>query len=180
MTTLMDENRLQIDAIRALFTAAEARGIPLWLESGWAIDARLGKITRPHEDIDIAFPKDRESEYRGLIESLGYRDHEYLDYGFLSWRGPLCLDSEPCYQTGGEYGFVDFPQGSCPLSKEGTIEGFPVRCVSWEAIYFEILGYIRDIPKNQWRPKDFESLRLVETSLDERIKREMERLHKGS
>jgi 2''-aminoglycoside nucleotidyltransferase len=180
MAARVDENGAQVEAIRELFTAAEARGLLLWLESGWAIDARLGRIARPHEDIDVAFPKEREGDYRGLLEPLGYAGHEQLDYGFLSWRGRLCIDSEPCYDLGGEYGFLGFPPGACPQAKEGVVGGFPVRCLSWEAIYFEILGYIRDIPESQWRPKDFESLRLVETSLDERVRRELQRRHAGT
>ncbi len=67
MTTLLDENGPQIEAIRKLFTVAEAWGLPLWLENGWAIDAWLGRITRPHEEIDIAFPEDRKGEYRNLM-----------------------------------------------------------------------------------------------------------------
>ena len=176
----VDAQAAHVAAIRELIDAAESRGIPLWLESGWAIDARLGSITRPHEDIDIAFPQESAAQYRQLIEELGYGGHEFLDYGFLSWRGGVCLDSEPCHRIGGQYSFVDFPAGSCPDDKEGTILGFPVRCVSWEAIYFEILGYIRDIPREQWRPKDFASLRLVEANLDERVKQELEALYRAT
>src|SRR5438552_1748485 len=113
----VDMIALHIAAIRELFDAAESRGYYLWLENGWAIDARLGRITRAHEDIDIAFPKECEAEYRLLIEDLGYAGHELLDYGFLSWRGGVCLDSEPCHQFDGRYSFEGFPEGSCPGEK---------------------------------------------------------------
>ena len=76
----MPDLGVQVAAIRELFDAAEQIGLPLWLESGWAIDARLGKITRPHDDIDIAFPGERKAEYVALIERLGYSRHEILDY----------------------------------------------------------------------------------------------------
>lgn len=170
-------NAEHIAAIRELFDAAEERDLLLWLENGWAIDARLGRITRDHEDIDVAFPKEREDDYLSLIESLGYARHESTDYGFLRWRGEVLLDSEPCWKKAGEYGFENFPTGSCPLAKEGILQGYAVRCVSWEATYFEILGYIREIPEQQWRPKDFQSLRLVQSSLEEGTKRAMEKRH---
>jgi aminoglycoside 2''-adenylyltransferase len=173
----VDQMEAHPAAIQKLFDAAESCGIPLWLESGWAIDARLGRFTRIHDDIDVAYPKEWEIEYRHLIEELGYAGHEFLDYGFLSWRGDLCLDSEACHRMDGAYSFTGFPEGSCPAEKEGIIGGYAVRCVSWEAIYFEMLGYIRDIPKEQWRPKDFDSLRLVTTNLDERTRLRVERLH---
>ncbi|RDU37207.1 hypothetical protein DRW41_11040 [Neobacillus piezotolerans] len=32
---------------------SEAIGIEFWLRGGWAIDFLLGKITRPHDDIDL-------------------------------------------------------------------------------------------------------------------------------
>jgi 2''-aminoglycoside nucleotidyltransferase len=168
---------IHLAAIRELFDAAESRGVPLWLESGWAIDAQLGRITRPHDDIDVAFPRLRGDEYVELVESLGYQGHEFVDYGFLSWRGQVCLDSEPCHPVSGGHSFEGFPAGSCPDEKEGVIGGFPIRCVSWHALYFEMLGYLRDIPKSQWRPKDFESRRFIEANLDERCKREIEDLH---
>lgn len=173
----MDVQGAQLAAIRELFEVAESRGIPLWMENGWAIDARLGRITRPHEDIDIAFPEALRPEYLDLIESLGFGAHEFLDYGFLSWRGAVCLDSEPCVEAEGGHSFPGFPAGCCPQEKEGTIQGFPVRCVSWDALYFEVLGYIRDIPTEQWRPKDIESLRIIEANLTDRGKAELRRLH---
>lgn len=173
----MDPIAAHLAAIQELFTAAEARGIPLWLENGWAIDARLGRITRPHGDIDVAYPKEREAEYQCLLDELGYGKHEFADYGFLSWRGDVCLDSEPCHRLEGRYSFEGFPPGSCPDGKEGVVGGYAVRCVSWEALYFETLGYIQEIPREQWRPKDFDSLRLITTSMDEQARREVERLH---
>jgi 2''-aminoglycoside nucleotidyltransferase len=173
----MDSISQHLQAIRALFDAAEGRGPPLWLENGWAIDARLGRVTREHGDIDVAFPQDRQGDYLGLLRSLGYGPPEFTDYGFLCWRGELLLDSEPCQESGGEYGFPGFPAGACPLAKEGDLRGYAVRCVSWEAMYFEFLGYLRDIPVQEWREKDHASLRAVEARLTEQVKRWLRELH---
>lgn len=175
----MDVEAAQLHTIRELFELAETRGIPLWLGNGWAIDARLGTITRPHEDVDIAFPEALRAEYLALVEDLGFGRHQVQDYGFLSWRGTVCLDSEPCFGAEGQYSFEGFPPRSCPWGKEGTVQGVPIRCVSWEAIYFEVLGYVRDIPTEQWRAKDFESLRIVEANLPDSVKRGLRHLHSG-
>jgi aminoglycoside 2''-adenylyltransferase len=169
-----------LQAIRALFDAAEGRGIPLWLENGWAIDARLGVVRREHGDIDVAYPKDREGDYLDLLRTLGYGPRQDTDYGFLCSNGDILLDSEPCHQTGGGYGFAGFPPGACPLAKEGTLRGYPVRCVRWETMYFEFLGYLRDIPQEAWRDKDHESLRVIEAHLGEQSKRGLKELFEGA
>ncbi len=168
---LMDLISQHVEVIQALFDAAEEAGMPLWLENGWAIDARLGVVSREHGDIDVAYPKDQEERYLGLLRSLGYGPHDYTDYGFLCSRGDILLDSEPCHRTGDGYGFAGFPPGSCPLAKEGVLRGYPVRCVSWGAMYFECLGYLRDIPLAAWRDKDHQSLRVIEAHLSEASKR---------
>jgi 2''-aminoglycoside nucleotidyltransferase len=162
----MDElTRKQSELIRTLFEAADARGFPLWLENGWAIDARLGRVTRSHGDIDIAYPAEREAEYVALLAELGFRDREDADYGFLIRREDLLIDTEACRWSDGEYGFPGFPEGSCPLNPEGSIQGTRVRCVSWEALYYELLEYIDEIPEAEWRGQDFVSRGIIEANL---------------
>ncbi|NJK50735.1 hypothetical protein HC931_23775 [Candidatus Gracilibacteria bacterium] len=95
----------------------------------------------------------------------------------MSWRDLVLIDSEPCFAINGEYTFETFPSGSCPIQKEGVIDGYRLRCLSWEAMYFEFLGYISDIPQRQWRDKDFESLRHIEAHLDEDKKRTLKELY---
>jgi len=150
-----------IEAIRSIFCLADRRDIALWLESGWAIDARLGKITREHEDIDIAFPSERQQDYLALLYSLGFGDYQEMDYGFLMSQDGILLDCEPCRVVEGEYVVEGFPKGSCPLEKEGQINGFPVRCLSWDAMYFEFLGYMDDVPREKWRDRDVVSLEII-------------------
>ena len=148
----------------------------MWLESGWAIDARLGSITREHEDIDVAYAKDKEEEYENLLSQLGFKGRESTDYGFLIYRNSVLLDTEPCLQTKDGYSFKDFPSGSCPARKEGHLDGFPIRCVSWEAMYYEFLYYLKEIPREKWRSKDFESFKIVTNHVPREKKSELEEL----
>src|SRR5579884_1303292 len=173
----MEVNAEHIEIIHRLFEGADRIGMPIWLESGWAIDARLGRVTREHEDIDIAYPCERHEDYLALIESLGFGRHQQEEYGFLSWRGEVLLDSECCRNSAGEYNFADYPPGSCPLAEEGTLAGRRVRCTSWSALYFEFLHLEQEIPKEQWRPKDFESLALIEAHLEENTRGELRVFH---
>src|SRR5690606_36993090 len=86
-----------INTIHQLFGKSESCGIPIWLESGWAIDARLGQITRDHEDIDIAFPWEQNGSFFLLLKELGFRDYVEMDYGFIMSKGDIIIDAEPCF-----------------------------------------------------------------------------------
>lgn len=163
-------NYLQIDYIRKIFEKAELQGIPLWLESGWAIDARLGRISREHADIDIAFPHSQRELFIKLLKEMGFANYEEMDYGFLLSKDGVLIDAEPCFlqinsHRFPDYNFPGFPSNSCPIEKEGMLEGFPVRCLSWEAMYVEFLGYKLEVPAHKWRAKDRVSLRLIEEHL---------------
>ena len=43
-------------------------GKPWWIAGGWAIDLAIGHQTRPHADIDIAFPRGDVAALRALRE----------------------------------------------------------------------------------------------------------------
>lgn len=47
------QTETQIKIIDELSTISENIGAQFWLRGGWAIDFMLGKVTRPHSDIDI-------------------------------------------------------------------------------------------------------------------------------
>jgi lincosamide nucleotidyltransferase A/C/D/E len=51
---------------------ATRRGIRVWLDGGWAVDACLGRQTRPHGDLDIVI-EDRHLE--ALVGALGDRGY---------------------------------------------------------------------------------------------------------
>ncbi|MGV3604463.1 MAG: nucleotidyltransferase domain-containing protein [Dyadobacter fermentans] len=151
--------------IELIFDAASSEGITLWLESGWAIDARLGRITRPHDDIDIAYPQEHHDAYVKLLHDLGFCEYEQLDYGFLMQRDGVLIDSEPCVKIGSDYELPGFPAGSCPALPEGWLNGKPVHCISWQAMHFEFMGYEQEISRSAWRAKDHESMKLIELHL---------------
>ena len=160
-------NTLHIPLIHELFAKAEEKNLPLWLESGWAIDARLHKITREHDDIDLAFPAERQDQLMAILEDFGSGRVEETDYGFLVYVRNVLLDCEPCIQHGKNYELEGVPVNSCPYEKQGIINGTAVRCTSWEAILWEYFGYIDEVDQTSWRAKDFESYSIVCQSLGE-------------
>src|SRR2546426_3927014 len=41
---------------------------PWYLAGGWALDVWLGRVTRPHDDVEIAIPRDDQEEIRRHLE----------------------------------------------------------------------------------------------------------------
>lgn len=62
----------QIAAISECVSAAGEAGIDLWLRGGWAVDFLIGRLSRPHEDVDFYL---RAVDVDGLPELLGARGY---------------------------------------------------------------------------------------------------------
>jgi aminoglycoside 2''-adenylyltransferase len=157
-------NTQHITLIHRLFAAAETINLPLWLQGGWAIDGKLDRITREHQDVDVAFPADRRAEFISLLQSLGGSAIEETDYGFLITLDGILVDCEPCLRSGENYELEGLPGGTCPWEKQGIIAGKYIRCVSWEAILWDYFYYLEEVPQSSWRSQDFESYTLVRAS----------------
>ena len=154
-------NKFHLKLISELVAATEQLDMPIWIGGGWAIDARLGRVTRPHDDIDITFPAERKDEFIGLLESMGGRVTEETDYGFLAQLRGILLDCEPAHWVGNTYEVEDTPKGSCPMAFEGQIEGMLIRCNSWEAILWDYFYFADELPQAQWPAKHIHSYALV-------------------
>jgi aminoglycoside 2''-adenylyltransferase len=165
--------------IHQLMSAAAARELPLWFSGGWAIDARLGRITRPHEDIDIVFPAERRAEVLALLAVLGGGSIETTDYGFLIMVNGVLIDCEPCIRRGDVYELDGPPPGTCPWDAQGVIAGMAVRCVSWEAILWDYFDYRDEVPLADWRSKDHESYALARMAYGETATDELHRRFRG-
>lgn len=154
-------NDLHLDLIRELLDAAGQRGMPLWIGGGWAIDARLGRITREHEDIDLTFPDERKDEFIELIESLGGCLSESTEYGFLAELQGVLLDCEPACWNGQAYEIEDAPPNACPMQPEGKLAGLSMRCNSWDAILWDYFFYADETPPSRWPAKHTQSYALA-------------------
>jgi len=172
-------NKAHIALIHDLFAETEEKNLPLWLESGWAIDAKLQEITREHDDIDLAFPIDRQSQFIAILQKFGSRNLEKTDYGFLIHVREILLDCEPCYRHGGNYELKEVPAGSCPWEKQGMIKAVELRCTSWEAILWEYFFYRDEQPQSSWSQKNLDSYALVCQVLGDAKIKELHRLYRS-
>lgn len=157
-------NTQHIALIHRLFTAAETIDLPIWLQGGWAIDGKLHRVTREHQDVDVAFSSERRAEFLSLLRALGGNAIEETDYGFIVALDEVVVDCEPCVRTGGVYELEGLPPGTCPWEKQGNIAGESLRCTSWEAILWDYFYYLEEVPQSSWRSQDFESYALAKAS----------------
>jgi lincosamide nucleotidyltransferase A/C/D/E len=63
-----------MDAARVLDLLAhvKARGVAVWLDGGWAVDALLGEQTRPHDDLDLVARFDDSGRIEQALRERGY------------------------------------------------------------------------------------------------------------
>ncbi|MFB9993727.1 nucleotidyltransferase domain-containing protein [Deinococcus oregonensis] len=75
----------------ALFAAQTLAPLDLaWmLAGGWALDAWHGTVTRPHEDIDIIVPRQRQDTLREALVAGGWRLDACRDGGYHAWTAPI-------------------------------------------------------------------------------------------
>lgn len=149
--------------IHMLFSEAEKIDMPLWLSGGWAVDAKIGRITREHEDIDVVYPAERVDDFLCLLQNLGGKVIEQTSYGFLADLKGVVIDCEPCMLVEGRYAIEGPPAGTCPAEKTGSLDGVPVRCASWEALLWDYFHYLEESPQADWRSKDVSGFDLVKS-----------------
>jgi lincosamide nucleotidyltransferase A/C/D/E len=59
--------------VLALFRDFERSGWRVWAAGGWAVDAVVGRQTRPHRDLDIAVDASQLAGITSHLQGLGYR-----------------------------------------------------------------------------------------------------------
>jgi lincosamide nucleotidyltransferase A/C/D/E len=123
-------------------------GIGFYIDGGWGVDALLGEQTRPHDDLDIAVQHKDVPALRALLEARGYRDVPCED----SWECNFVLGDNQGHKIDiHSYTFDDagnltygvaYPPGS--LSGAGSVNGYPVTCISPEWMVKFHTGYPLD------------------------------------
>jgi len=123
-------------------------GIEVCVDGGWGVDALLGQQTRAHSDLDIAIPHKDVPRLRELLEARGYKDvprDDTRDFNFVLGDDEGHQVDVHSYTFDAEgksiYG-SDYPAHS--LTGTGSIEGYPVRCVSAEWMVKFHTGYTLD------------------------------------
>ena len=123
-------------------------GIEPCLDGGWGVDALLGRQTRLHADLDIAVEHKDVPVIRALLEARGYRDvprDDTRDCNFVMGddEGRLIDFHSYTFDESGRLTFgLDYPPDS--LTGSGSVDGFPVRCITPEWMVKFHSGYDLD------------------------------------
>ena len=129
-----------------------ARGLHICLDGGWAVDAVLGRQTRPHNDLDIAVPAQEVPLLREILAADGFTEvwrHDSWAHNFVFANAQgeaVDIHSYVLDQNGENAGGV--PYRSEHLCGTGRILNTTVRCVPPKWLVEFHTGY--EIDETDW------------------------------
>jgi lincosamide nucleotidyltransferase A/C/D/E len=122
--------------------------IEVIIDGGWGVDALLGEQTRPHADLDIAMPHKYVPQIRAVLEVRGYKEvprPDSRDCNFVlgdDWGHEIDIHIYAYDKLGNLVFGLPYPLGS--LNGIGSIEGYPIRCITPEWLVKFHTGYQLD------------------------------------
>jgi lincosamide nucleotidyltransferase A/C/D/E len=141
-------NPMDAETAAGLVELLERHGLEIYVDGGWAVDALLGRQTRPHDDLDIALPHEQVPALRALLAARGFaeqfRDDTWeCNFVLADGRGSrLDVHSYTLDAAGNPtYGV---PYNSRHLTGRGMINGRPVRCMPADWLVKFHTGYELD------------------------------------
>ena len=139
---------MQAKTVIELLTLFAENDIDVIIDGGWGVDALLGSQTRPHKDLDIAISHRGVPKLRQLLTEKGFSDvlrDDTRDCNFVlgDRLGNLVDVHSYTFDEQGNniFGVQYLPEN---FTGTGTIDGYPVKCISAEwAVKFHT-GYELD------------------------------------
>ena len=138
------------DRVLGALDVLEARGLRVWLDGGWGVDALLGEVTRLHEDVDLVVELEALDDVIDALGGLGFWVEEDRSPTRVVLRASdgSQVDLHPVTfavdGTGWQRGAA--PNGTdCPYPPSGFAQGLildrVVPCLSAELALEHHLGY---------------------------------------
>lgn len=62
------------DAVVAIYEGLKRRGVTIWIDGGWGVDALMGRQTRSHGDLDIVIQEKDVIAMCAFLEAQGFHD----------------------------------------------------------------------------------------------------------
>ena len=116
-----------------IYQLLAARGIKVWVDGGFCVDALVGRVTREHSDLDIAVERQDVAALRTALANDGFSQLHREDsspWSFVLSDGRRNVDVHVfAYDESGKniYG-IEYPFGS--LTGSGELDGVRVSCVA--------------------------------------------------
>jgi hypothetical protein len=155
----------QLRVIKAVVNALDAVGVPAWLFGGWGLDARVGRITREHGDVEFWVERTDAGRSKAVLVEAGATalatqpPEESCEF---TWDGAdfstAYFDRRPggsFSQPEGRWADWLFPPGSFG-DEPGTLDGMPVLVMSAAGMLAMKEQYPSLRNGGPWRQKDIE------------------------
>jgi hypothetical protein len=160
----------QLRVIRAVTGALGAAGISAWLFGGWGLDARIGRITREHGDIEFWVQGADAGRSKSALAAVGataLATQPPAESCEFTWDGvdfsTAYFDRQPdgsFSQPAGRWPDWIFPPGSFG-DEPGTLDGMPVLAMSVAGMLAMKEQYPQLRNGGPWRPKDIDDMRVL-------------------
>jgi lincosamide nucleotidyltransferase A/C/D/E len=121
-----------------IYQLLAARGIEVWVDGGFCVDALVGRATREHSDLDIAVERRDADALCAVLANDGFSRLPREDsspWSFVLSDGRRNVDVHVfAYDESGKniYG-IEYPFGS--LTGTGELDGIKVSCVAPQSMF---------------------------------------------
>ena len=160
----------QLRVIKAVVDALGAAGISAWLFGGWGLDARIGRITREHGDIEFWVESTDAGRSKAVLVEAGataLATQPPAESCEFTWDGvdfsTAYFDRQPDGSTSqpeGRWSDWLFPPGSFG-DEPGTLDGAPVLAMSVAGMLAMKEQYPHLRNGGPWRQKDIEDIKVL-------------------
>jgi hypothetical protein len=160
----------QLRVIKAVMNALRAVDISAWLFGGWGLDARIGRITREHGDIEFWLESIDAERSKAVLVGIGataLTTQPPTESCEFIWDGvdfsTAYFDRQPdgsFSQPRGRWSDWLFPPGSFG-DEPGTLSGTPVPAMSVSGMLAMKEQFPRLHNGRPWRQKDIDDLKIL-------------------
>ncbi len=165
-----EKTEQQLRVIRKVIAVMHAAGISAWLFGGWGLDARIGRITREHGDVEFWVERVDAERSRAALVGAGATalatqpPEEACEFmlgdvlfstAYFDWR-PDGSFSQPL----GRWSDWLFPPGSFG-DEPVTLDGTPVLAMSVSGMLAMKEQFPRLRNGRPWRPKDIADIEVL-------------------
>jgi hypothetical protein len=160
----------QLRLIRKVVAVTQAADVPAWLFGGWGLDARIGRITREHGDVEFWVERIHDERSRAVLVDAGavalttQPPEEACEF---TWDGVTF--STAYFDRAADGSFIQllgrwsdwrFPPGSFG-DEPGMLDGTPVLTMSVSGMLAMKEQYPRLRNGGPWRQKDIGDIEIL-------------------
>ena len=171
-----DKTRQQLELIHTFTAALVHGGQRAWLFGGWGLDARVGRVTRDHGDIEFWVHRERADHVQSLLVDAGAvlldtqppeESAEYDGDGVRFSTAYFDVRPDSTFASRGRFDDWAFPASSFP-DDPVELEGRPVLAMSVAGMLAMKEQYPHLRNGRPWRDKDVSDIRLLRSLLADR------------